>query len=696
MKPTEPAVPVRILVIDDTPSIHDDFRKILVARGNDASLDAAEAALFSDARSAPASETFTLDSALQGQDGLALLQKAHEAGQPYALAFVDMRMPPGWDGIETIKRLWQVDPTLQVVICTAYTDYSWSETVRQLGSSDNLIILKKPFDNIEVLQLAHALTRKWQLARKLAARMWDLASEVERRTGELRVAEARFTSAFAASPIASTIQYNYNHCFLSVNPAFLELTGQSLGDVIGHTPRELELWPEGKDWLEGISRGERLRKHPARLRTQDGRLLDVLVSTEPIAIDNDGCSLWLIDDITERLKLEQQLLQAQKMESVGHLAAGIAHDFNNLLTAINIYSEEALRECAPGTRIHDDLQEVHAAGRRAAALTRQLLIFSRKQFSELVPLHLPEVLERIFPMLRRLIGENIDLISDVEPSLPSIQGDENNLEHVVLNLVVNARDALPNGGEIRLSLRQTEIATTQAARHPEARAGRFLVLGVADNGSGIPPEIQEQVFEPLFTTKGSGKGTGLGLSTVRTIVGQHKGWVELTSSPGAGALFEIFLPVADDAAAAGGASAGSQTRQAPERQRGSERILVAEDDDVVRNMLAVLFPRYGYEAVLAHDGPEALVHWEQAGGAFDLLLTDMVMPKGMSGLDLARELRARNPELKVILSTGYSPELLQQGSTPPIPGATILLKPYRPDSLLTAIRNTLDAATAAS
>jgi CheY-like chemotaxis protein len=204
------------------------------------------------------------------------------------------------------------------------------------------------------------------------------------------------------------------------------------------------------------------------------------------------------------------------------------------------------------------------------------------------------------------------------------------------------------------------------------------------------------VFEPLFTTKGSGKGTGLGLSTVRTIVSQHKGWVELTSSPGAGALFEIFLPAAPVGTvleATGTAGAG---QPASDRHRGTERILIAEDDDVVRNMLAVLFPRYGYQAVLAQDGPDALAAWEKGGGAFDLLLTDMVMPKGMSGIDLARELQSRQPDLKVILSTGYSAELLQQGSTPPVPGAAVLLKPYRPDSLLAAIRNTLDAAAAAS
>jgi two-component system cell cycle sensor histidine kinase/response regulator CckA len=679
------AAPVRILIVDDTPSIHEDFRKILIARETDASLDAAEEALFAEAPVAPAADSFSLDSALQGQEALALVERAVGEGRPYALAFVDMRMPPGWDGIETIRRLWQVDAMLQVVICTAYSDYSWSETIRQLGSTDNLIILKKPFDNIEVLQLAHALTRKWQLAQKLAARMWDLAAEVKSRTDELRAAEARFTSAFAASPLPSTLQQNGDLRFLSANPAFLELTGRTREEVVGHLPSELELWPEGEAWLESAARGERLRKQPARLRTRDGKVRDVLVSSESIAGEGDTCSLWLIDDVTDRLLLEQQLLQAQKMESVGHLAAGIAHDFNNLLTAIQIYSEEALRECDPGSRMHEDLQEVHAAGRRAAALTRQLLIFSRKQFSELAPLQVGEVIDRMLPMLRRLIGEDIELFSDWESPLPTIEGDENNIEQVVLNLIVNARDAMPDGGEIRLGLRRATLTAVDAGQHSRRRAGEFIQLTVADNGCGIPEEIQEKVFEPLFTTKGSGKGTGLGLSTVRTIVQQHNGWIELRSSR-AGTSFDIFLPVAA-ASAAGAAGAGESL--AAECPRGSGRILVAEDDEVVRNVLAVVLPRYGYHATITHDGVEALARWEQMDGAFDLLLTDIVMPKGVSGVELARELRRRKPDLRVILSTGYSAELLQQRTAVPVPDATVLLKPYRPDVLLSVLRKLL-------
>lgn len=710
----------RILVIDDTPAIHDDFRKIFAPQDDEDAFEAAAAALFRRPSLAGGTLEFSVDTALQGQEGLDCVRRALEAGLPYAVAFVDMRMPPGWDGIETARHLWQADPRLQIVMCTAYSDHTWRDMVREFGVTDQLIVLKKPFDSIEVLQMAHALVRKWQLSRRLELQVGEMAAEIERRTAALRVAELRFTAAFNANPLALAIQANTDRRLLAVNQAFLALGGWNENQVVGQTPERLALW-EGEDLPHATagSEGRGLRKVPAKLRSADGALRDVVVSNEPIEVENQACLLWLIDDVTEKLVLEQRLLHAQKMESIGHLAAGIAHDFNNLLTVINVYSEEGLQECAPGTRLHGAFQEVHTAGRRAAALTRQLLIFSRKQYSAMVPVDLLRVLDDTLPILRRMIGEGIQLVAQFQRPLPSLIGDENNLVQIVYNLVVNARDAMPGGGTVRLSLREVSLdAATAASRHRDARAGRFLLVQVADDGCGIPAELSEKVFEPFFTTKSAESGTGLGLSTARMIVQQHGGWIELESAVGRGSTFGVFLPVGSPGGDGGGerggqagasrsshavsassspasststasSTAATASRPAPPPVRG--RLLVAEDEDLVRGMLSSLLRRNGYQVTMAEDGHEALARWHENQGAYDLLLTDMVMPKGMTGLELAQKLRELKPHLKVLIMSGYSIDLLEQGAadSPLLAEVGVMLKPFKHDDLLRRLREAL-------
>lgn len=709
----------RVLVIDDTPAIHDDFRKIFAPQDDEDAFEAAAAALFRRPSAAGGTPLFSVDTALQGQEGLDCVRRALAEGIPYAVAFVDMRMPPGWDGIETVRHLWQSDPRLQIVMCTAYSDHTWRDMVREFGVTDQLIVLKKPFDSIEVLQMAHALARKWQLARRLESQVGEMAAEIERRTAALRMAELRFTAAFDANPLALAIQAKADRRLLAVNQAFLALGGWKENQVVGQTPERLALW-EGEDLPHATAgnEGRGLRKAPAKLRTADGALRDVVVSNESIEVENQACLLWLIDDVTEKLVLEQRLLHAQKMESIGHLAAGIAHDFNNLLTVINVYSEEGLQECAPGTRLHGALQEVNTAGRRAAALTRQLLIFSRKQYSAMVPVDLLRVLDDTLPILRRMIGEGLQLVAQFQRPLPSLIGDENNLVQIVYNLVVNARDAMPGGGTVRLSLREVSLdAATATARHRDARAGRFLLVQVSDDGCGIPAESHEKVFEPFYTTKNTESGTGLGLSTARMIVQQHGGWIELESAVGRGSTFGVFLPVAskDGDAGARGVQASAATtahdasrpslasfsspvssstapaasRPAPPPMRG--RLLVAEDEDLVRSMLSSLLRRNGYQVTMAEDGHEALARWHENQGAYDLLLTDMVMPKGMTGLELAQKLREIKPHLKVLIMSGYSIDLLEQGAadSPLLAEVGVMLKPFKHDDLLRRLREAL-------
>ncbi len=391
-------------------------------------------------------------------------------------------------------------------------------------------------------------------------------------------------------------------------------------------------------------------------------------------------------DITERVNLETQLRQSQKMESIGQLAAGVAHDFNNFLTLIRGYSGLI----AMNDNLLDDekeaLQEISAAAERAANLTRQLLTFSRKQVMQPQELELNSVISDVTKMLHRILGEDITLHFNYSPNLPLVHADAGMMEQILLNLAVNARDAMPRGGELNISTEVARINEVHVRKNPEARVGTFVCLRVSDSGTGIPRDILPRIFEPFFTTKEVGKGTGLGLATVYGIVKQHQGWIEVLSGVGQGTTFRLFFP-----ATAVESSKVTEAKPLDNKvQGGSEKILLAEDEPEVRVLVRNILKKYGYRIVEAASGPEALTIWEQYHGDFDLLLTDMVMPGNMTGRELAEQLKARKPGLKVIYTSGYSAETL--GSDFVIKrGINFLPKPYQPLTLAKTVRDCLDS-----
>ena len=701
----------RILIIDDNPAIHQDFRKILGAgkTSNTKWLDA-KAALFGEALPEAGGSQFEIDSAYQGKEGLELVEKALREDRPYALAFVDVRMPPGWDGVETITRLWQSYPELQVVICTAYSDYSWEQIIRQLGKSDSLVILKKPFDNVEVLQLAHALTEKWFLSRQARTRMRDLDQIVQQRTAELqtanqklqeeiaerrqmeealRVSQERFAKAFQASPIPMAILTLQEERFIDVNEAFLRRMGYQARQVIGRTPVELDLWGEPdarRQFLSALHREHSVRGWECQFRTSGRQLRQVLLSAELFDLDAEPNVLVIAEDISERLNLERQLRQAQKMEAVGQLAAGIAHDFNNLLTIIQ--GHVSLRLAAKGLeqKLSDSLQQVSAATERAAHLTRQLLAFSSKQIMQPKVLNLNQVIRALRDMLVRIIGEQITLQCDCADPLPAILADDANMEQIVMNLAVNARDAMPNGGQLTLCTRAVRIDEAYAAQNPEACPGEFVCLSVVDSGCGMDANVLSHLFEPFYTTKEVGKGTGLGLATVYGIVKQHGGWIDVCSRVGAGSTFRVFLPVTDRRP-----EAEPEPKPAQPDLRGHERVLIVEDEPLLRELVREILQRNGYGVIEASHGVEALELWDRERGEFDLLVTDLVMPNGISGRDLAQKLRVKNPKLKVLFTSGYSSEMVSQDVALG-KDTSFLQKPYKPDFLLEVVRQIIEPA----
>ena len=698
----------RILIVDDNTSIHEDVRKILrVTSFEDAAHDEEAAALFGvDIEEQQDDVPFEVDSAYQGEEGLEMVRRAADEGRPYALAFVDIRMPPGWDGIETISRIWRQYPDLQVVICTAYSDYSWEEMIRQVGQSDSLVILKKPFDNVEVLQLAHTLTQKWTLSHQLrchlkgldeivAARTQELQSanarlreemdERQQTDRELRHSEERFAKAFKASPIPMSIQALATERFIDVNDAFLAVTGLRRADTANKTPAELQLFPNAdgqRELWERLQREGSVRSLETQICTTTGELRDCVVSAEAFDLGGKAVALVATLDVSEQRNLEKQLRHSQKLEAVGQFASGVAHDFNNMLTVIQGYTSLSLAAAGLDADVGNSLQQVALAADRAAALTRQLLTFSRKQIVQPRVLDLNETLRNLHGMLRRVIGEHIKLSCDCGENLPVVFADESNIEQIIMNLVVNARDAMPQGGQVAISTAVVTVDSAYIRRQAHARLGEFICLTIRDTGCGMGPETLSHIFEPFFTTKEVGKGTGIGLATVYGIVSQFDGWIEVASRVGQGTEFRILLPKST------GEVESIVIPDIGDAYGNGERILLVEDERSVRDIITAILREHGYEVWVAEDGPKAIDLWNRHHGDFTVLVTDIIMPNGLKGNELAGQLKIEKPDLKVIFSSGYSSDFGTESSPLP-PGCFFLAKPYKPEVLVRAVRDCL-------
>jgi len=705
----------RILIVDDNAAIHQDIRKILCPPGAAADLLATEQQLFGSGEllAARPRHQFEIDSAYQGQAGLERVVAALAEGRPYALAFVDVRMPPGWDGIETIRHIWARYPELQVVICTAYSDHSWEAIIQALDQPDNFVILKKPFDNVEVLQLAHALTKKWSLNRQARLRMSELKDMVARQTAELsqindslraevrrreqieialRGSEHRFHLAFKASSVPMGIIHEATRTYLEINDVFLTLTGRSREEIVGSSSKDMGLLarPEDCDQASSAVMAQgRVRDAVIRIVHKSGEFRDTLISLEPVILGEERCLLVAVLDVTEQRKLEGQLRQSQKMEAIGQLAAGVAHDFNNLLTIIHGHASLQINRPNLDGQMQHSLAQVKLAADRAASLTRQLLAFSRKQVMQPRPISLNEVIERSHALLKRLLGETIRLECDYAPTLPLIFADENSLDQVIMNLVVNARDAMPAGGTLRIATADVVLCAADTVRNPDARAGRFMRLSVTDNGCGMDTSLIARIFEPFFTTKPQGKGTGLGLSTVYGIVKQHDGWMEVESLPGMGTTFHVHFPVTDKLPVP--ADEHPLAHQ-PEvlRATAQEVVLVVEDELVLRAFITMTLEANGYTVLEAGDGLEALQVCNAPIGKIDLLLTDMVMPNGMTGAVLATQLSTKIKDLRVLYTSGYSQELMDNADRL-TQGVNFLPKPFDVNRLLRTVRSCLDS-----
>ncbi len=501
----------------------------------------------------------------------------------------------------------------------------------------------------------------------------------------LRKSEEKFAKAFQSNPAAITITDLESGNYLDANDSFQEMTGYSRKEVIGRNWNDLCIWidcVQRDKRVQDLVREGKLRSCEFQFRRKNGSLATGLLFADLLEIQGRSCAVTAAIDITERLQLESRLRQAQKLESIGRLAGGVAHDFNNLLTIINGYSDLILRESKPGDSVYRHAQEIQKAGNNAASLTGQLLAFGRKQVVELRRLDINNVVHDIEQMLRRLIREDVQFISKLDPQLGSVMADPHQMNQVIMNLVVNARDAMPEGGTLTIATSNVDFDEAAIAFHPDAAPGRFVMIDVADTGAGMTQETMQNIYEPFFTTKARGAGTGLGLSTVYGIVHQCNGWIEVSSELGRGAEFRVYLPRVDAASVP-----NEPETTAPGPRGGEETVLLVEDNAEVRTYTAGVLGSSGYHVLEAADGAAALTLVRGYKGDIDVLVTDVIMP-GMSGKDLADRIRDLRPKLLVLFISGYTADVLARRGVLQ-EDVAYLPKPFSADSLVAKIRELL-------
>ncbi len=529
---------------------------------------------------------------------------------------------------------------------------------------------ERAFD-IDDLELAS------ELARRAAA-----AVETTRLVASLERSEERYRMLFEASPLPMWVYDAESLKFLAVNDAAVRHYGYTRQEFLGMTIKDIRPVED----VDAVLASLRASGGPGspmpgtwRHRTRDGTIIDVEITAGRIRFEGRRAALVLAHDVTERLRLEERLSQSEKMEAIGRLAGGVAHDFNNLLTVISGYAEILLAR--PETAGREQLGEIAHAAEQAAALTRQLLAFSRRQVLHPVTLDLNEIVAGMEPMVRRIIGDDVNVGVRLAPTLPAVEADRAQIERVILNLAANARDAMPQGGRLTIETAEVELDEDYVASRGEGTAGPNVLLAVSDTGVGMSDEVQRHLFEPFFTTKGAGAGTGLGLATVFGVVKQSGGSIYVYSEEGRGTTFKIYLP-----AAAGTAEVAPAAD--PAAELGSETVMLVEDDESVRTLVQTMLETKGYEVLAAAGAEEAERMCAARSGGVDLLLTDVVMPE-VNGRVLAERLAALSPSMRILFMSGYSDEAVyRHGEISP--NASFIEKPFTDRTLARKVREVLD------
>jgi PAS domain S-box-containing protein len=560
-----------------------------------------------------------------------------------------------------------------------------ADTALSVSSRENYSIRARKRGEDEIGLLIHQFNSMLDRIQEGDTALQEAHNELENRVAERT---SYLNALIENSPLAIMVLDSGQKVQLC-NPAFENLfqcvPQEEIGKPVSSLFPNEKILPEASAASGAISH-EAPASVTTRRKRKDGSYVDVELHLVPLTVNGRVLgSLGIYQDVTERRVLERQLRMAQKMEAVGRLSGGIAHDFNNLLGVIIGYIQLIKRNLTPEERSHEYAEEIEKASQRAVSLTRQLLAFSRQQVLEPLILNLNTLVTEMEKMLPRLIGEDIHLNLMLDPAIGQVKADPGQIEQVVMNLAVNARDAMPDGGKLTIQTANVDLDLAFAREHPGSVPGQYIMLAVTDTGTGMDPETQAQIFEPFYTTKGRDKGTGLGLATVYGVVKQSSGYIAVESEKGKGSLFKIYLPRSEQPVAAPSKSAG-----APLTIRGTETILLVEDAEPLRKLAQMFLRDNGYQVLTAADGAEALETAAQHPGPIHLLLTDVVMP-GINGRVLAERLAPRYPAMKVLYMSGYTDSFIA-GHGVLEAGTHLLHKPFTGEVLVRKVRELLDAS----
>ncbi len=596
---------------------------------------------------------------------------------------------------ESLLRMWNVsrsrlegfenDQTLAPILCQLKNPDEFLKKIRD--KLDQAELDKSGLLEFKDGRLLEYHSRPQRMGAEIIGRVWSFRDITHRKRAEeaLRSSESHYRLLFENNPTPVYVYDQETLGFLAANEAAVLHYGYSREEFLSLTFRDIALPEDVPAFLQRLSRlvpgagNSGIWRHLKK----GGKLSEMELTSHPLVLGTRKAWLSLAMDVTERHSLEAQLRQSQKMESVGQLAGGIAHDFNNLLTVISGHTGILLAMENLSPQITEPVREISEASRRAADLTRQLLTFSRKQVIELQVVDLNEVVRNVGKLLRRILGEDISLEVDFSPGPTSIKADLGMIEQVLLNLAVNSRDAMPKGGKLRINTSSVMIDESQARQNPEASIGRFVCLTFADSGSGIAPENLPRIFEPFFTTKEMDRGTGLGLATVYGIVKQHQGWIQVTSQLGKGTTFQILLPACNERTGPLIMASGEQRVIG-----GTETILVVEDEVPLLKLIRHILESHGYKVLESTTGKAALENWERSRRKIDLLLTDMILPDGMTGPELAQILQESKPELKVVFTSGYDAQKLAKDLAL-TDGSNFIQKPFHARKLAETVYDCL-------
>ncbi len=587
--------------------------------------------------------------------------------RPWDLLISDYSLPTfGAPGVLSLLRERALD--LPVIIVSGTVGEDTAVASLQAGASDFIV-------KSRLARLIPAIERELREKESRAAK--------RRAESRARESEERYRLLFESCPLPMWVYDDKTLGFLAVNEAAERHYGYSREEFSRLTVADIRAEDDRGELEERVARvSGRDDGHLSAHRTKSGSKITVEIKSCEFDYEGRTARLVLANDVTDRVQLEEQFRQAQKMEAVGRLAGGVAHDFNNVLSVILSYTELIGADLEAGEPLRAEIEEVRTAAVRATDLTRQLLAFSRQQVLEAKVLDLGRTIAGTENMLRRLLGADVELTVLSASGLWNIKADPGQIEQILMNLAVNARDAMPDGGKLTIETANVELDDEYARSHHDVRPGAYVMLAVSDTGVGIDKETQARIFEPFFTTKEQGKGTGLGLATVFGIVKQSGGHIWVYTEPGKGATFKVYFP-----RVSGKAEIHASERPPPESVRGTETILLVEDDDQVRAVALGILRRNGYVVLEAPNAGEALLICEEHGSKIHLLLTDVVLPR-MSGRQLAERLASLRPEMKVLFMSGYTDDaVLQHGVLDS--GVAYLQKPLTPTSLTRKVREVL-------